>query len=235
MLKFIINLESLVIKIDKKSENKIRNAIEKALESSMIYEEFDKNSTLLDFSCPKCKAKYSFDVMAIYFDSLYNREKFLVNPVCPICEEKENFNLEASSMKFLAYLYTEKLMPEAIFQEKNLQELTNKYPREDIIKDNLDDIGLNALEKGDYKEVFRIFTQFIYLNPNHHLGFEFISYAYYENREFEKALWFMEKAIERAEILSRENKLDKGLLSVLKKNYEYMKRRQLITRWWENL
>ncbi len=224
-----------MIKIDKKSEKKIKETIEKALEKVISNEDFDKTNTLLDFSCPKCKAKYSFDVMAIYFDSLYNKEKFLVNPICPICGEKENFNLEASAMKFLAYLYNEKLMPEAIFQEKYLQELTNRFPFENKMNDDLDDKGLEALEKGDYNEVFRIFTQFIYLNPTHHLGFEFIAYAYYENRDFEKALWFMENAIERATVLCNNSKLDKGLFSVMKKNYEYMKRRQLITRWWENL
>jgi hypothetical protein len=45
----------------------------------------------------------------------------------------------------------------------------------------------------------------------------------------------MEKAIERAEIAANNNTLEKGLLSIIKKNYEYMKRKQILFRWWENL
>ena len=127
-------------------------------------------------------------------------------------------------------------MKESIFQEKNIIDLFSKYPNENL-KDisNLDEKGLIALEQGNYEDVFKIFTQFIYINHHHHLGFEFISYAYYEIREFDKALYFMEKAIERAEIAANNNTLEKGLLSIIKKNYEYMKRKQLIFRWWENL
>ena len=127
-------------------------------------------------------------------------------------------------------------MKEAIFQENYIIDLLEKYPNEHI-KDisNLDELGLIALERGNYNEVFRIFTQFIHINHHHHLGFEFISYAYYETREFDKALYFMEKAIERAEIAANNNTLEKGLLSIIKKNYEYMKRKQILFRWWENL
>lgn len=222
--------------MDKKAENKINKKIEATLNAHLPSYDFDKNNTILDFSCGNCNAKYSFDVMAIYFDSLENKEKLLANPICPVCGERENFRYEPKSMHFLSFLYKEGFMPEAIMQEPFIKELTARYPKEDILEiNNLDEEGLDALERGAYSEVFRIFTQFIYMNYTHHLGFEFIAYAYYENREFEKAIWFMEKAVERGEILCTNGQLDKGLFSVIRKNLEYMKRKQLITRWWENL
>ena len=225
-----------MITIDKKSEKKIKKTIEKTLNAHLPVFDFDKDDTNLDFMCGKCNAKYTFDVMAIYFDSMTNREKLLVKPICPVCGEKENFNYMPKTLHFLSFLFKEKHMPEAVMQEPLIKELTEKYPNEKIQNiDNLDEDGLDALDRGDYDEVFRIFTQFLYINSIHHMSFEFISYAYYEIREFEKALWFIERAIERAEFLCKNEVLDKGLLSVIKKNYEYMKRRQLITRWWENL
>lgn len=225
-----------MIPIDKKSEEKIKKTIEKTINNHLPLFDFDKNDTNLDFICGKCNAKYTFDVMAIYFDSLQNKEKFLVNPICPVCGEKENFNYMPKTLHFLSFLFKEKHMPEAVMQEPLMTELLEKYPDEKIDNfDNLDEEGLDALDRGDYEEVFRIFMQFVYMNSIHHMGFEFIAYAYYETRDFDKALWFMERAVERAEYLCKRELLDKGLLSVLKKNYEYMKRKQLITRWWENL
>lgn len=225
-----------VIIIDKKSEKKIISTIEKTLNSSLPSYDFNNDETVLDFSCGKCKAKYSFDVMAIFFDSLHNKEKFLVNPICPVCGENENFINMPKTMHFLSYLFKEGYMTEAIFHEPLIQELTSLYSDEKLKSiDDLDEKGLEALDRGAYSEVFRIFAQFIYINPNHHLGYEFIAYAYYESREFEKAEYFMKKAIERAEIACNNKTLDKGLFSVLRKNLEYMKRLQLITRWWETL
>lgn len=225
-----------MIIIDKKSEKKIRKKIENTLNSHLPLFDFKVDESNLDFICGKCNAKYTFDVMAIYFDSLNNKEKLLVTPICPVCGEKEKFNYTPKSMHFLSFLFKEGHMPESILQEPLIKELTEKFPEEKIDDINsLDEEGLNALDRGDYEEVFRIFTQFIYINCTHHLGFEFIAYAYYENREFEKAEYFIEKAIERAEIACNHKTVDKGIFSVMKKNYEYMKRRQLITRWWENL
>lgn len=220
----------------KKIKKEINKKIESALKKSMPIYDFDPESTVINVQCNNCNSSYEFDVMGIYFDSMYNKEKFLVEPKCPFCGENENYTLSKNTMALLAYLYNNKLMPEAVFQEKYIKELVDKYPKEKI--DNpagLDDKGLEALEKGDYNEVFRIFSQFIYMNPNHHLGYEFIAYAYYENREFEKSLFFMKLAIERMDILLKEGKIDKGLAAVLHKNYEYMERRRLIFRWWENL
>jgi hypothetical protein len=45
----------------------------------------------------------------------------------------------------------------------------------------------------------------------------------------------MKLALERIEFLYKNGGIDKELLSILKKNYEYMERKQLIFRWWENL
>ena len=45
----------------------------------------------------------------------------------------------------------------------------------------------------------------------------------------------MEKALERAQLEYEEGALDSGILAVMKKNHEYMKRKQIIFRWWENL
>ncbi len=139
-------------------------------------------------------------------------------------------------MNLLSYLYKNNLLEDSLFKEKFIKELTDKYKKQEILDPRgLDDKGLQALEQGHYEEVLKIFTQFIYLNQNHHLGFEFIAYAYYETRQFEKSLKFMEYTIERAKISVENGMLEKGLYSILQKNYEYMKRKQLIIRWWENL
>ena len=106
-----------MITIDKKSEKKIQQVIDKTLNKALPVFDFDKDDTTLDFSCKKCNAKYSFDVMAIYFDSLKNKEKFLVNPICPICSTKDEFNLEPKTMHFLSFLFKEGNMPEAIMEE----------------------------------------------------------------------------------------------------------------------
>ena len=223
-------------KINKKTEQLINKTVNDTLNNNLFNHNFDAKNTLLDFTCGQCNANYSFDIMAVYFDSLHNKEKFLINPICPYCGIRENFKSQPKTLHFLSFLYNSKNMKEAIFQENYIIDLLEKYPNEHI-KDisNLDELGLIALERGNYNEVFRIFTQFIYINHHHHLGFEFISYAYYETREFDKALYFMEKAIERAEIAANNNTLEKGLLSIIKKNYEYMKRKQILFRWWENL
>jgi tetratricopeptide (TPR) repeat protein len=220
----------------KKLKREINKKIEKALKKSLPSYEFDPKNTELEFKCESCQAEYKFDVMQIYFDTLHNKEKFLVEPKCPFCGENKKYSIGKNSMALLTYLYNNKLMPEAVFQDKYIKELFEKYPNENIANPvGLDDKGLESLEKGDYKEVFRIFSQFIHLNPNHHLGYEFIAYAYYENREFEKSLYFMKLALERIEFLYKNGGIDKELLSILKKNYEYMERKQLIFRWWENL
>lgn len=223
-------------KIDKKTTDSINKALNKKLSENHFSHEFNPENTKLDFICSKCNAKYDFDVMAIYFDSLHNKEKFLSNPVCPYCGEREDYNFQEKTLHFLSYLYKNNLMKNALFQEQYIKELVSLYPDKKLADiSSLDDMGLEALERGEYPEVFRIFTQFIYINPNHHLGFEFIAYAYYENMEFDRALYFIEKALERASLLNSQNQLDKGIFSVLNKNYEYMKRKQLIFRWWENL
>lgn len=223
-------------KINNKDKNKIVNVINKSFEENFKTHNFNKENTLLDFSCKNCNSKYQFDVMKIFFDSLHNKEKYLVNPICPYCNEREKFSNEPKTLHFLSYLFNSNYMEEALFHELEIKELFLKYPNENIKNiDNFDELGLLALERGDYPEVFRIFTQFIYINHHHHLGFEFISYAFYENREFEKSLFFMEKALERAQLEYEEGALDSGILAVMKKNHEYMKRKQIIFRWWENL
>lgn len=222
--------------MNKKLNKEINKKIEKALNKSMPVYDFDKDNTLLKFHCNKCNSDFEFDVMEVQFDTLHNKEKFLAEPKCSFCGEVKKIKGKDETLAFLAYLYNNNYMKEALFEEKQIKALTEKYPKEEI-KDprGLDDEGLQALEQGNYSEVFRIFTQFIYLNPNHHLGFEFVAYAYYENRDFPKSLYFMEKALERAKVEVEEKILDRGLYSVLLKNYEYMKRKQLIFRWWENL
>lgn len=220
----------------KKLKKQIDKKIEKALKKSLPSYDFDPENTELEFVCGSCKGEFKFDVMAIYFDSLYNKEKFLAEPKCPFCGENRNYTMSKNSMALLTYLYNNNLMPEAVFQEKYMKELLDKYPEEEIKNPKgLDELGLEALERGDYNEVFRIFSQFIYMNHNHHLGYEFVAYAYYENREFEKSLFFMKLAIERIDVLLAQDIIDKGLAAVLHKNYEYMQRKQLIFRWWENL
>ncbi len=222
--------------MDKKLKKKIDKKIKKVLSKSFPKYEINPDSTLLKFTCNSCNSDYEFDVMAIYFDKLYNKEKFLVEPKCTFCGENRRYKLRGESMNLLSYLYNNNLLKDSLFEERYIKELTEKYPKEKKLDSRgLDDKGLQALEQGHYEEVLRIFTQFIYLNQNHHLGFEFIAYAYYEIREFEKSIKFMEYTMERAKNSVENGFLDKGLYSVLEKNYEYMKRKQLIIRWWENL
>lgn len=222
--------------MNNKLKKEIDKKIKKAIDKSFPKYEINPDSTLLKFTCNSCNSDYEFDVMAIYFDKLHNREKFLVEPKCTYCGENKNYTLKSESMNLLSYLYNNNLLKDSLFEEKYIKELTDKYKKEEIFDPRgLDDKGLQALEQGHYEEVLKIFTQFIYLNQNHHLGFEFIAYAYYETREFEKSLKFMEYTLERAKVSVENKMLDKGLYSVLEKNYEYMKRKQLIIRWWENL
>lgn len=225
-----------MIKIDKKTEKMINDIISKTLSDNLPSFDFNEDETNLDFICPTCKANYKFDVMAIYFDKLHNKEKFLAHPICPYCGERKHFSLDKNTFHFLSFLYNGGNMKDALLEEPLIKNFLKEYPNENL-KDfsKLDEEGLEALEKGDYPEVFRIFTQFIWLNPNHHLGFEFVAYAFYETRDFEKSIYFMEKAVERAEIEAKNNELDKGLYSIINKNLEYMKRRQILFRWWENL
>lgn len=219
----------------KKFEKEINEKITKALNKSMPNYDFDPDTSEVEVQCLSCKSSYTFDVMKIYFDSLDNREKFLVEPKCSYCGS-QSYELSENTMAKLSYLYKNNLMEDKLFSHEYMEELSRKYPREEIKDETaLDDLGLEALEKGDYDEVFRIFTQFIYLNPNHHLGFEFIAYALYENREFDKSFYFMELALERIHALKNKGEIDSALVAVLLKNYEYMKRKQLIFRWWENL
>lgn len=219
----------------KKFEKEINKKINKALSKSMPKYDFDPNTSEVEVKCLNCNSIYNFDVMKIQFDSLHNKEKFLVEAKCPYCES-HSYELSENTMAKLAYLYKNNLMEDTLFSQEYMKELSTKYPKEEIENEvGLDDMGLEALEKGDYNEVFRIFTQFIYLNPNHHLGFEFIAYAYYENRDFERSIYFMGLALERIVLLKEQGKIDSALVAVLTKNYEYMQRRQLIFRWWENL
>ncbi len=78
-------------KINKKTEQLINKTVNDTLNNNLFNHNFDAKNTLLDFTCGKCNANYSFDIMAVYFDSLHNKEKFLVNPICPYCGVRENF------------------------------------------------------------------------------------------------------------------------------------------------
>lgn len=53
-------------KINNKDKNKIVNVINKSFEENFKTHNFNKENTLLDFSCKNCNSKYQFDVMKIF-------------------------------------------------------------------------------------------------------------------------------------------------------------------------
>jgi len=93
--------------------------------------------------------------------------------------------------------------------------------------------GIEFLKNKKYEQAeikFKILTQ---SQPNHHDGFEGLSYLYYEMGEQKKAIWFMEKAIKIARKFLEDDSIDVEVIEEMEANLKSIKVKQEIKKWWE--
>ena len=80
-----------------------------------------------------------------------------------------------------------------------LKELKEKHP--EIVPfeeddDNWESNGFEALKNSKYELAETYFGKLYLSQPKHHSGFEGLAYTYYLSHEFDKAEYFMERAID---------------------------------------
>ncbi|MDP3149839.1 MAG: tetratricopeptide repeat protein [Ignavibacteria bacterium] len=92
--------------------------------------------------------------------------------------------------------------------------------------------GYKLLRSDNYKEAEVRFKKVMLAQPEHHAGYEGLAYIYYYFNEYEKALWFMEKALEIAKGFYEDGSLDIEVLEDIEFNYDAINKKESIGKWW---
>lgn len=86
-------------------------------------------------------------------------------------------------------------------------------------------------EKFDLTE--KKFKELVAAQPYHQDGFEGLAYLYYLTGNKEKAIWFMQEAVKRAEEFLKSDTIDMEVIEEMRDNLKRMQDDKPLNRWWE--
>ncbi|NCS09355.1 MAG: hypothetical protein GPJ07_24235 [Microcystis aeruginosa G13-07] len=123
-------------------------------------------------------------------------------------------------------------------KENYIAEIIKEFPNLKAGEENDENWGNEGFEFLRSKNYERAETKFKMLTrsqPNHHEGFEGLAYLYYEIGNYQKAIWFMEKAIKIAREFLKDDSIDLEVIEEMESNLKSMKTKKPIKRWgwWE--
>ena len=120
--------------------------------------------------------------------------------------------------------------------EKFLKQLQKEMPYIKAFEEEDDtwcEEGYDFLEKGEFLRAEKKFKELILAQPEHHDGYEGLAYTYYKSGAKEKALWFMEKAVEIARTFLKDDSIDIEVIEEMEDNLRRMKEEKELSIWWE--
>jgi len=119
---------------------------------------------------------------------------------------------------------------------KYLKELKKKYPGIEPFNEEDDEWekkGFEALNADKYESAEAYFGKLCLSQPKHHSGFEGLAYTFYLLKDFEKALFFMDKAIAIAKSFLKDDSIDIEVIEEMEENYSNIKNRNPLKMWWK--
>jgi tetratricopeptide (TPR) repeat protein len=121
-------------------------------------------------------------------------------------------------------------------KENYIAEIIKEFPNLKAGEENDENWGNEGFEFLRNKNYERAETKFKMLTrsqPNHHEGFEGLAYLYYEIGNYQKAIWFMEKAIKIARKFLKDDSIDLEIIEKMESNLKSMKTKKTIKKWWK--
>ncbi len=118
-----------------------------------------------------------------------------------------------------------------------ISEIRKEFPYIKPFEEEDEDIwyerGYKFLEEGKLEEAEKNFKKLLLAQPEHHDGYEGLAYTYYKSGAKEKALWFMEKAVEIAKTFLKDDSIDIEVIEEMEDNLRRMKEEKELSIWWE--
>ena len=94
--------------------------------------------------------------------------------------------------------------------------------------DNWANEGFEFLRSKNYERAEIKFKMLTRSQPNHHDGFVGLAYLYSEIGDYQKAIWFMRKAIKIAREFLKDDSIDLEVIEEMESNLESMKTKKPI-------
>ena len=108
-----------------------------------------------------------------------------------------------------------------------IKEFPNLYEGEEN-DDNWANEGFEFLRSKNYQSAEIKFKMLTRSQPNHHDGFLGLAYLYYEIGDYQKAIWFMRKAIKIAREFLKDDSIDLEVIEEMESNLKSMKTKKPI-------
>ena len=108
-----------------------------------------------------------------------------------------------------------------------IKEFPNLYEGEEN-DDNWANEGFEFLRSKNYERAEIKFKMLTRSQPNHHDGFLGLAYLYYEIGDYQKAIWFMGKAIKIAREFLKDDSIDLEVIEEMESNLKSMKTKKPI-------
>ncbi|MBL7131159.1 MAG: hypothetical protein ISS45_07140 [Candidatus Omnitrophica bacterium] len=94
--------------------------------------------------------------------------------------------------------------------------------------------GFGFLSNRKFDRAEKKFKELIMSQPKHQEGYEGLAYTYYNINEHEKALWFMQQAIDLAKNFLKGDYIDIEVIEEMEDNLDRMKKKKELNKWWEH-
>ena len=105
-----------------------------------------------------------------------------------------------------------------------IKEFPNIYEGEEN-DDNWANEGFEFLRSKNYERAEIKFKMLTRSQPSHHDGFVGLAYLYYEIGDYQKAIWFMRKAIKIAREFLKDDSIDLEVIEEMESNLESIKKK----------
>lgn len=116
-----------------------------------------------------------------------------------------------------------------------LDEIRSRYPEIKAFSEDDDDWENEAyslLNQKKFPDAQAVFERLILSQPEHQAGFEGLAYVCYYLKDQEKALWFMDKALELAEKFLEDDSIDQEVIDEMKMNRDNIAHGKPLQEWW---
>ena len=110
-------------------------------------------------------------------------------------------------------------------------EIIKEFPNIKEGEENDDDWaneGFEFLKNKNYESAEIKFKMLTRSSPKHHSGFEGLAYLYYKIGDYQKAIWFMGKAIKIARRFLKDDSIDLEVIEEMESNLKSMKTKKPI-------
>lgn len=109
-----------------------------------------------------------------------------------------------------------------------LQQIKEEYPDVEPFSGDFEweNQAYSHFKEKNFVKAEEIFKKLCLAEPEHHCGFEGLAYVYYAAGEFEKAEWFMEEALKRANKFKEEGAIDLEVIEEMQESYRCLQLRE---------